>query len=81
MMHVAPFNWRFYSRTDYPGTSNGQIDTIELVEAEEEPAVKPKERQLSYRTQVLHRVLALVVMLFILAVGIIINLLFTNLVT
>lgn len=71
----------FTPEPDYSGTSDGQIDTIELVEAEEEPAVKPKEEQLSYRTQVLHRILALVVMLFILAVGIIINLLFTNLVT
>lgn len=58
-----------------------QIETINLAEAEEVPAVKTEQDGLPYRTLVLRRGLALAAMLFILAAGIIINLLITNLVT
>ncbi|KAM7399141.1 hypothetical protein PAMP_018430 [Pampus punctatissimus] len=67
--------------TDSPddtGNSHGQIDMMNLVDTEVEPAV---EEMLSHRTLVLRRGLAVAFMLFILAVGIIINLLVTNLVT
>ncbi|XP_035536427.1 multidrug and toxin extrusion protein 1 [Morone saxatilis] len=60
------------------GNSQEQTDTMNLAETEEGPAV---EEELPYRTLVLRRGLALAVMLFILAAGIIINLLITNLVT
>lgn len=60
------------------GNSQGHTDMMDLVDTEERPAV---EEELSHRTLVLRRGLALAVMLFILAVGIIINLLITNLVT
>ncbi|XP_023260361.1 multidrug and toxin extrusion protein 1-like [Seriola lalandi dorsalis] len=63
---------------DVPGSSHGQTDNMDLVEAEEEPTVK---EELNHRTLVLRRGLALAAMLFILAAGIIINLLITNLVT
>ncbi|KAM9852887.1 multidrug and toxin extrusion protein 1 [Aulostomus maculatus] len=60
-------------------TSQVQMDTVGIVVAEEEPAVGAA--MLPHRTVVLRRGLALAVMLFILAAGIIINLLITNLVT
>ena len=49
--------------------------------AETEAAVKPVEGELSHRTLVIRRGLALAVMLFILAVGIILNVLITHFVT
>lgn len=58
-----------------------QVGTLDLVETEAEPAVKTMKEQLAHRTVVLRRGLALVHMLFILAAGIIINLVITNLVT
>lgn len=59
------------------GNSNGQIDSMDLVDLEE-PTVK---EELPHRTVVLRRGLALAAMLLILAAGITINLLITNLVT
>ncbi|XP_040902404.1 multidrug and toxin extrusion protein 1 [Toxotes jaculatrix] len=61
-----------------PVNSQGQTDTMDLVEGEEGPAV---QEELSHRTLVLRRGLALAVMLFILAAGIILNLLITNFIT
>ncbi|XP_054463795.1 multidrug and toxin extrusion protein 1 [Anoplopoma fimbria] len=66
---------------DDPGNSPGQTDTMELVHTVAEPAVKTVEEELSHRTLVLRRGLALAIMLFILAAGITINLLIMNLVT
>ncbi|XP_005474797.1 multidrug and toxin extrusion protein 1 isoform X2 [Oreochromis niloticus] len=64
-----------------PGNSVGQADTIDLMDVEVEPTVRTAEGELSFRTLVLRRGLALAFMLFILAVGIILNLLITNLAT
>ncbi|XP_069568487.1 multidrug and toxin extrusion protein 1 [Brachyistius frenatus] len=66
---------------DDAGSSQDRTDTIDLVDTEDRPAVSTVEEDLPFRTVVLRRGLALAVMLFILAVGIIINLLITNLVT
>ncbi|XP_031729475.1 multidrug and toxin extrusion protein 1 [Anarrhichthys ocellatus] len=63
---------------DDPGNSPGQKDTIDLVQTEAEPAVQTV-RMFSHRTLVLRRGLTLAVMLLILAAGIILNLLITNL--
>lgn len=64
-----------------PDDAQGQTDTIDLAELEEEPAAKPVVDEISYRNLVLRRGLALAAMLFILAVGIILNVLITNLIT
>uniref|UniRef100_A0A3B4XEK5 Solute carrier family 47 member 3 n=1 Tax=Seriola lalandi dorsalis TaxID=1841481 RepID=A0A3B4XEK5_SERLL len=69
---------KIHSRDVLFSSSHGQTDNMDLVEAEEEPTVK---EELNHRTLVLRRGLALAAMLFILAAGIIINLLITNLVT
>ncbi|KAK2847447.1 hypothetical protein Q5P01_010446 [Channa striata] len=61
--------------------SPGQSDTMELVDTEAELAVKTVKEELPYRNLVLHRGLALAAMLFILAAGIILNLVITNLIT
>ena len=66
---------------DDEGNSFGQTDTLDLTETECGSQENPVEKQLSYRELVLRRCLALAVMLFVLAVGIIINLLITNFVT
>lgn len=66
---------------DDPGTSEVQKDTVELFDIEDGPEVKTAAEQLPHRTLVLRRGLALAAMLFILAVGITINLLLTNLIT
>lgn len=58
-----------------------QTDIMDLVDTEVETAVRTVEEELSYSTLVLRRGLALAGMLFILAAGIIINLLVMNLVT
>lgn len=71
----------FTPQSDDSENSVAQVDTIDLVETEAEPTVKPMKEQLAYRTVLLHRGLALAHMLFILAAGIIINLLITNLVS
>ncbi|XP_012730028.2 multidrug and toxin extrusion protein 1 [Fundulus heteroclitus] len=63
------------------GNSLSPTDNGDLVDAEEVSAVKNPEVQLSYRSLVLRRGFALAGMLSILAAGIIINLLVTNLVT
>ncbi|XP_026154459.1 multidrug and toxin extrusion protein 1 [Mastacembelus armatus] len=63
------------SQADNPESSQGQRDTLELVDREAGPAAKTVEDEVSHRTLVLHRGLALAVMLFILVAGIIINLL------
>lgn len=70
----------FTLQADDSGNSQGQIDNMNVVETEEE-TVKPKKEQLSYRTLVLHRGLVLALMLFILAFGIILNLVVTNMIT
>ena len=66
---------------DDEGNSCGHTDTLNLAEPERGSAKSPVEKQLSYRELVLRRGLALAVMLFVLAVGIIINLLIMNFVT
>ncbi|XP_053177241.1 multidrug and toxin extrusion protein 1-like [Scomber japonicus] len=63
------------SRPDDLGESEGQTDMMDLVETEVEPAV---EGELPYTTLVVRRGLALAGMLFILAAGVIINLLVTH---
>ncbi|KAM4742310.1 multidrug and toxin extrusion protein 1 [Anableps anableps] len=63
------------------GNSLSPINTRDLADAEEVSAVKAVEVQLSYRSLVLQRGFALAGMLLVLAIGIIINLLVTNLVT
>ncbi|KAM4589612.1 multidrug and toxin extrusion protein 1 [Fundulus diaphanus] len=63
------------------GNSLSPTDNGDAVDAEEVSAVKNPEVQLSYRSLVLRRGFALAGMLLILATGIIINLLVTNLVT
>uniref|UniRef100_A0A3Q0RIY0 Multidrug and toxin extrusion protein n=1 Tax=Amphilophus citrinellus TaxID=61819 RepID=A0A3Q0RIY0_AMPCI len=69
------------TQPDDSGNSDVQADTFDLMDTEEEPAVRSAEVELSYRTLVLRRGLALAAMLFILAVGIILNLLIINLAT
>ncbi|XP_030600531.1 multidrug and toxin extrusion protein 1-like isoform X1 [Archocentrus centrarchus] len=69
------------TQPDDSGNSEVQADTTDLMDTEEEPAVRSAEVELSYRTLVLRRGLALAAMLFILAVGIILNLLIINLAT
>jgi len=55
---------------------------VKLVDCEAGgPAVSPGEEELSLRSLLLRRGLVLAVMLFILAAGIIINLLINNLIT
>ncbi|XP_051814360.1 multidrug and toxin extrusion protein 1-like [Acanthochromis polyacanthus] len=61
--------------------SEGPIDTLDLVDDAEEPDVKTATVQLPYRTVILRRGLVLAAMLFILAVGIILNLIVSNFVT
>ncbi|XP_070685344.1 multidrug and toxin extrusion protein 1 [Pempheris klunzingeri] len=70
-------------QTNDLGNSQDQTDTIDLVESEAGPAVKPVEVEVEipHRILILRRGLTLAAMLFILAAGIIINLLITNLVT
>ncbi|KAM9733983.1 multidrug and toxin extrusion protein 1 [Menidia menidia] len=70
-----------YTTTSPLPEDQGRTDLTTLTDIEEVPAVKTVEDELSYRTLVLHRGLALAVMLFILAAGVIINLLISNLVT
>ncbi|GAA6225756.1 multidrug and toxin extrusion protein 1-like [Lates japonicus] len=62
------------SSTD-TSNSRGQMDTMDLVETVERPILT---KELSHRTLVLRRGFAVAVMLFILAAGIITNLLLTN---
>lgn len=57
------------------------MDTMDLIDTEEEPAVKTVEAELSHRTLVVRRGLTLAAMLSILAAGIIMNVVITNLVT
>lgn len=66
---------------DDSGDSRGQTDTVELAESEAGLAVMTAEEGLSHRSLVLRRALALAFMLLILAAGIIVNVLITNLVT
>lgn len=80
LMHFALFKWCFISHSDDSDNSGDQADTINLVEREAEPAGKSLKEQLAYRTVVLHRGLALAHMILILAAGIIIKLVVTNLV-
>lgn len=70
----------FTLQADDSGNSQGQIDIMNVVETEEQ-TVKPKKEQLSYRTLVLRRGLVLALMLFILALGIILNLVVTSMIT
>lgn len=60
---------------------NGHIDTMELVESETKSADVPQSPPTSRRTLVLYRLLALLVMIVILAIGIVINVVLTGLVT
>lgn len=63
------------------GNLNGHVDTMELVESETKSEDVPQSPPTSRRTLVLYRLLALLVMIVILAVGIIINVVLTGLVT
>ncbi|XP_049916252.1 multidrug and toxin extrusion protein 1 [Epinephelus moara] len=65
--------------TDPQPDDHGQTDIQDLVDAEAATAVRTVGEELSYSTLVLRRGLALAGMLFILAAGIIINLLIMNL--
>ncbi|XP_047450305.1 multidrug and toxin extrusion protein 1 [Mugil cephalus] len=67
--------------TDDPVCPEAQTDATDLVKAEETFVIEPVNNQLSHRSLVLRRGLTLAVMLFILASGIILNLVITNLVT
>ncbi|XP_068571748.1 multidrug and toxin extrusion protein 1 [Cebidichthys violaceus] len=64
--------------SDDPGNSPGQKDTTDLAHTEAEPSAQTVVK-FPYRTVVLRRGLTLAVMLLILAAGIILNLLLTNL--
>ncbi|XP_037631747.1 multidrug and toxin extrusion protein 1 [Sebastes umbrosus] len=66
---------------EYSQDQTDTIDTMDLIDTEEEPAVKTVEAELSHRTLVVRRGLALAAMLSILAAGIIMNVVITNLVT
>ncbi|XP_074496012.1 multidrug and toxin extrusion protein 1 [Sebastes fasciatus] len=66
---------------EYPQDQTDTMDTMDLIDTEEEPAVKTVEAELSHRTLVVRRGLALAAMLSILAAGIIMNVVITNLVT
>ncbi|XP_074536361.1 multidrug and toxin extrusion protein 1-like [Halichoeres trimaculatus] len=65
--------------SDDPETFQGPTDSMDLVVSE--MVVKPVENELPLRTLVLRRGLVVALMLFILAAGIIMNLLITKLVT
>lgn len=78
-IHFQSVEWRFPFQLD--GNLNGQIDILELVETQEKPVEKPKEKEIPYRTLVLHRFLVLLVMVLILAVGIIVNQILSTVVT
>lgn len=54
---------------------------MELVESETKSADVPQSPPVSRRTLVVHRLLALLAMILILAVGIIVNVILTGLVT
>uniref|UniRef100_A0A3Q4HZB2 Multidrug and toxin extrusion protein n=1 Tax=Neolamprologus brichardi TaxID=32507 RepID=A0A3Q4HZB2_NEOBR len=81
IFYLIRMNWKNITVEVYPGNSVGQADTIDLMDVEVETTVRTAEGELSFRTLVLRRGLALAFMLFILAVGIILNLLITNLAT
>ncbi|XP_060902635.1 multidrug and toxin extrusion protein 1 isoform X1 [Labrus mixtus] len=66
-------------QSDDAGNLQDLTDSLDLVCTE--AAVKPVENELSFRSLVLRRCLAVAAMLFVLAAGIILNLLITNLVT
>lgn len=78
-IHFQSIEWHFPFQLD--GNLNGQIDTLELVETHAKPVEKPKDKEIPYRTLVLHRCLVLLVMVLILAVGIIVNQILRTLVT
>ncbi|KAM3875118.1 multidrug and toxin extrusion protein 1 [Diretmus argenteus] len=69
------------AQPDDPGFSEGHTDTQELADTGDGLAVTTVEETLSHAALVMRRGLALAAMLFILAAGIITNLLITNLVT
>ncbi|KAF7218676.1 multidrug and toxin extrusion protein 1 [Nothobranchius furzeri] len=69
------------TQTEDAEDSFSQTDVITLTDTEETPAVRTPKAELSHRSLVLRRGLALAVMLFILATGIVINVLITYLVT
>ncbi|XP_070826105.1 multidrug and toxin extrusion protein 1 [Chaetodon trifascialis] len=69
------------AQSDDSGKFEDQTDTMGLAETEAEPAEIPVEGGLSHRTLVLRRGLALALMLLILAAGLILNLVITNMVT
>lgn len=57
------------------------MDTIALVKNKEKPVVRAVKRKLSQRTLAVRRGLALACMLFILIVGLVVNLVITNMIT
>lgn len=63
------------------GNLNGHKDTVELVESETKSADVPQSPPISRRTLVVHRLLALLVMVLVLAVGIIVNIILSSVVT
>ncbi|XP_058490982.1 multidrug and toxin extrusion protein 1 [Solea solea] len=68
-------------RSDDPSYSQPQTDTTELVDADDAVTVTVRGEELAFRALVLRRGLVLAIMLFVLLVGITLNLLVTNLVT
>lgn len=78
-IHFQSVEWHFPFQLD--GNLNGQTDILELVETQAKPVEKPKDKEIPYRTLVIHRCLALFVMVLILAVGIIVNQILSTLVT
>lgn len=75
-------NDTFLSQLDETfGNLNGHVDTMELVESEMKSADVPQAPRTSRRTLVVHRLLVFFAMILILAVGIIVNVILTGLVT
>lgn len=66
---------------DTTGNLNGHKDTVELVESETETGDVPQSPPISRRTLVVHRLLALLVMVLVLVVGIIVNVILSSVLT
>lgn len=79
-IHFESVEWHFPFQLDGLGNLNNQVDFLELVETQKKTVEKPKDKEIPYRTLVLHRCLVLLVMVLILAVGIIVNQILSTLV-
>uniref|UniRef100_H3C301 Uncharacterized protein n=1 Tax=Tetraodon nigroviridis TaxID=99883 RepID=H3C301_TETNG len=81
-VYLSRLNWKKVTeeaQIRVGNASNTNDDQLDLVT--EERSVMPNQEQISYRSLFLRRGLALALMLFILAFGIILNLLIMNLIT